>query len=289
MAFESWKEEVIAADVQHQLQKVLVYGQPAVTNRNYEGEVQFAKSVRIVGVGTVTVFDVVQGSDMPDPQTVSDSDLEMTIDYDKGFNFKVSNKDAKQTKLDIMSEINKEAAYGVRDAVDQVIASMYTDASADNLVGSDTSPKVPNLTQGDASNIYNLIDDCGVALSDSKVPTEGRFMIVPPRFAGLIRKDLKLTGSLAGSQVVQGAVLNGFVSHIGGFDILESHNVPNTSGAKYKIVFGTNKAWTFASQVDDIRKLPMEKQFGMKVDGEYVFGCKVTRPEYLGVLTASWS
>jgi len=285
MAFESWKPEVIAADVQHQLEKSLVYGQPGVTNRNYEGDVQFAKSVRIVGVGSVTVKDYTQGNDMADPETVLDTSLEMTIDYDKYFNFKVSNKDQAQTKIDIMAENNKEAAYAIRDAIDSVIASLYTDASASNLIGTDAAPKTPNLTQGDPSNIYNLIEDCGVALSESKVPLEGRWMIVPPKFAGLIRKDLKLTA--AAPQIAQPGMLNGSITRIGGFSIMESHNVPNTAGAKYKVMFGTSKAMTFASQVNDVRIMDMEKQFAKKVDGEYVFGCKVVRPECLGVMTCN--
>ena len=285
MAFESWKPEVIAADVQHQLEKSLVYGQPGVTNRNYEGDVQFAKSVRIVGVGSVTVKDYTQNNDMADPDTVLDTSLEMTIDYDKYFNFKVSNKDQAQTKIDIMAENNKEAAYAIRDAIDSIIGSLYTDASASNLIGTDAVPKTPNITQGDAVNIYNLIEDCGVALSDSKVPLEGRFMIVPPKFAGLIRKDLKLTA--AAPQIAQPGMLNGSITRIGGFSVLESHNVPNTAGAKYKVMFGTSKAMTFASQVNDVRIMDMEKQFAKKVDGEYVFGCKVVRPEYLGVMTCN--
>lgn len=286
MAFESWKPEVIAADVQHQLEKSLVYGQPGVINRNYEGDVQFAKSVRIVGVGSVTVKDYTQNSDMADPDTVLDTSLEMTIDYDKYFNFKISNKDQAQTRIDIMAENNKEAAYAIRDAIDSVIGSLYTDASASNLIGTDAAPKTPNLTQGDASNIYNLIEDCGVALSESKVPLEGRWMIVPPRFAGMIRKDLKLTA--AAPQIAQPGMLNGSITRIGGFSIMESHNVPNTAGAKYKIMFGTSKAMTFASQVNDVRIMDMEKQFAKKVDGEYVFGCKVVRPECLGVMTVSF-
>jgi len=286
MAFESWKPEVIAADVQHQLEKSLVYGQPGVINRNYEGDVQFAKSVRIVGVGSVTVKDYTQNSDMDDPDTVLDTSLEMTIDYDKYFNFKISNKDQAQTRIDIMAENNKEAAYAIRDAIDSVIGSLYTDASASNLIGTDAAPKTPNLNQGDASNIYNLIEDCGVALSESKVPLEGRWMIVPPRFAGLIRKDLKLTA--AAPQIAQPGMLNGSITRLGGFSIMESHNVPNTAGAKYKIMFGTSKAMTFASQVNDVRIMDMEKQFAKKVDGEYVFGCKVVRPECLGVMTVSF-
>ncbi len=290
MAVESWKPEVVAADVQHQLQKALVYGQVGVINRNYEGDVQFAKSVRIVGAGKVTVFDVNHAADMPDPEEIQDTDMELTIDYDKGFNFKVGRKDQAQTRINILDETNIEAAYAVADATDQAIATCYTDAESANLIGSDTSPKVPNLVQGDANNIYNLVEDCGVALSDSKVPKAmPRWMIVPPKFAGLIRKDLKITAGMAGSQATQEAVLNGFVAKIGGFDILESHNVPNTSGAKYKVMFGTSKAITFASQVNDVRVMEMEKRFARKVDGEFVFGRKVVRSEYMGVMTISWS
>jgi hypothetical protein len=78
------------------------------------------------------------------------------------------------------------------------------------------------------------------------------------------------------------------VTRIGNFNIIESNNVPNTSSTKYKILFGTNKAMTFASQVEGVRVMDMEKQFAKKVDGEYVFGCKVTRPEYLGVMTVTF-
>jgi hypothetical protein len=285
---ESWKAEVIAADVQHQLQKALVYAQDGVINRNYEGDVQYAKSVRIVGVGSVSVFDVTHNHDMPDPETVQDTDMEMTIDYDKGFNFKIDRKDQAQTKLDIMSADNLEAAYSIADAVDQAVASVYIDASATNLVGSDASPKTPNVTKGDASNVFRLITNCGTKLKTSKVPgAENKWMIIPPEMEELIVNELHDQGASAPG-VATPAILNGSIGHIGGFDLLVSHNVPNTNSTKYKILFGTSRATTFASQVNDVRVLEMEKQFARKVDGEYVFGRKVVRPDCLGVMTCNF-
>lgn len=295
MAFESWKPEVIAAQVQFQLEKILHYGQVGVINRNYEGDVQYAKSVRIVGVGDPTVFDVVNDVDMPNPENIADTELEMTIDYHKGFNYKVNRIDQAQTKIDIMSILNRKSSYKVRDAIDQAIASCYTDANANNMIGSDADPVVPNLTQGNAENIYNLIEDCGVALSENSVPPDDRWMIVPPRFGGLIRKDLKLATGMAGSQAVQSAVLNGAITRIGNFTILESNNVPYTTDpvtgarSKYKIMFGTPDAITFASQIDSIRVMDMERQFAKKIDGEFAFGRKVVRPECLGVMTCNFS
>lgn len=294
MAFESWKEEVIAADVQHQLPKALVYGQLGVINRNYEGDVQRAKSVRIVGVGEVSTFDVVHGQDMPSPQSVQDTSLEMTIDYDKGFCYSVDYLDEAQTKIDIMSELNIEATYGVADAIDQTIASCYVDASAANLIGSDAAPKTPNMTQGDASNVFNLLVDCATKLADSKVPRSmPKWIIVPPAFGGLLTKDAKLIGGAAPGVSTEG-ILNGMIGRYAGFTILESHNVPCVTAAdgtksKYKLLFGTSKAITYADQLSKIRFMEMEKQFGKKVDGEFVWGRKVVRPEYLGVMTCNFS
>lgn len=289
MANEAFKAEVIALDVQHQLQKALVYSQLGVINHNFEGQVAFAKSVRVVGVGNVTVFDVDHDTDMPDPEDVPDVDMEMTIDYDIGFNFKVHRRDQAQTKINIMDEDNKAAAYAVADAVDQAIASCYVDASASNLVGSDASPKTPNVTKGDASNVFKLITQCATKLKKSNVPaTESKWMIVPAEFSELILNELHDQGASAPG-VAEQAVLNGSIGKIGGFNILESNNVPNTDETLYKIMFGTSRAITFASQVDDVRILEMEKKFARKVDGEFIFGRKAVKPDCFGVMTCNFN
>lgn len=289
MPNDAFKAELIAADVQHQLQKALVFAQDGVINRKYEGTVQYAKSVRLSGIGPITVFDLEDDTDMPDPQNLNDDELTMTIDYHKGFNFKIPKKDQAQTKINLMDEANIEAAYGVADAVDQAIASCYTDASASNLVGSDASPKTPNVTKGDASNVFKLITTCGEKLKLSNVPAaEPRWMVIPPQMETLILNDLHDQGSSAPG-MSEKAVLNGSIGRIAGFELLVSNNVPNTSSTKYKVMFGTTRAITFASQVEDVRILQMEKQPARKVDGEYVFGRKVVKPACLGVMTCNFS
>jgi len=102
----------------------------------------------------------------------------------------------------------------------------------------------------------------------------------------MISKDLKLAGAAAG-QIAGGAILNGFVTRIAGFDILESQNVPNTAGAKYKILFGTNRAITFADQIVKVEAIRDPDQFRDIVRGLDVYGAKVVRPDFLGVMTMS--
>jgi hypothetical protein len=188
-----------------------------------------------------------------------------------------------------MDEVNIEAAYAVADAVDLAVASSYVDASASNLVGSDASPKTPNVTKADPSNIFKLITDCGTKLKKSKVPAAmPKWMIIPPEMEALIVNDLHDQGSSAPT-VATPAILNGSIGRIGGFELLVSNNVPNTNGTLNKILFGTKQAITFASQVEDTRIMTMEKQYARKVDGEYVFGRKVVKPACLGVMTCNFS
>lgn len=279
---EFWASIVLEA-----AQKRMVYAQPGVINRNYEGE--FAAkgdTVHIVGVGDVTVVDTADGTDQAEGDEMLDADTILTISQDKTFRFLVYDKQRKQAAGDILSPYMRRAAYRIKDATDQYIAALYTEAASANLIGSTASPKTPNTTAGDAQNVFNLIEDCSVLLSNNNVPTDGRFMIVPPWFAGLIVKDYHREGASAPGQSDQ-AHLTGRVAHIAGFDILESNNVPNTSSTKYRIMFGNSDAITFADSIAGIESMRHQKRWADIVRGRHVYGAKVAYPDNLGVLCAS--
>lgn len=270
--------------------KTLVYGQLGVINRNYQGTIsQKGDTVHITSIGDITIDDYTKGQDMAAAQDLTDADTELKITQQKSFQFAVEDLDKAQAAGNFESEARDKAQYRLADTRDQFIASLYTDASGNNLNGSDADPVVPNTTQGNAENIFNLIADCGRLLSDSDVPKAGRFMIVPPWVAAIITKDLKVSFGAAGTPIVQGVILNGFVGRIAGFDVLESSNVPNTNGALYKILFGTNQALTFADQIVKVEALRDPNQFRDKVRGLDVYGAKVVEPDYLGCMTASES
>lgn len=285
---DSFIAELWATNLLTQARKNLVYGQPGVINRDYQGVIaQKGDTVHIIGIGSVTIADYTKGTDMAAPQQLTDSDSELKITQQKSFNFAVEDLDKAQAAGDFEGAARDEAGYAIADVRDQYIASFYTDASASNLNGSDGSPLVPDAVQdGGANNIFNIIEDCATLLTDSKVPKQGRFMIVPPWISAMISKDLKLAGAAAG-QIAGAAILNGFVTRIAGFDILESQNVPNTAGAKYKVLFGTNRAITFADQIVKVEAIRDPDQFRDIVRGLDVYGGKVIRPDYLGVATFS--
>jgi N4-gp56 family major capsid protein len=288
MGLDSFIPEIWGMEIQRQLEKYLVYGQLGIVNRTYEGQITGAgDTVKINGIGPVTVKTYTKNTDIDAPETLTDAQSTLLIDQQDYFNFQVDDIDKAQQQPKIMAAAMEEAAYSMRDAADQYIASLYTDASASNLIGSDASPKTPNNTAADASNCYNLLVDCATKLTKSRVPTEGRFVIVPPEYYGLLLKEDKFVdASKAGTTA---GLRNGMVGMAAGFTVLQSHNVPNTNSAKYKIMFGTAKAWTFANQIAKVEPYRVEKRFADAVKGLNVYGAKVVRPEALGVLTCNFS
>jgi N4-gp56 family major capsid protein len=275
-----------AQEVQRQLEKYLVFAQVGIVNRDYEGTISGAgDTVKINGIGPVTVKTYTKNTDIDAPETLTDAQTTLLINQQDYFNFQVDDVDKAQMQPKIMAAAMEEASYALRDGVDEYIASLYTDAAAANLIGSDGTPKVPNNTAGDAQNAYNLIVDCAVALTNSRVPTEGRWMIVPPWFYGkLLKEDNFIDASKAGTT---DGLRNGQVGKAAGFNILQSHNVPNTTGTKYKIMFGTSRAISFANQILKVEAYRVEKRFADAVKGLDVYGAKVVRPEALGVLTCN--
>jgi N4-gp56 family major capsid protein len=287
MGLDSFIPEIWAPECLRQLEKYLVYGQRDIVNRDYEGLITgVGDTVHIAGIGPVTVKKYTKNKDIDSAETLSDADTALLIDQADYFNFFVDSIDRVQQNPKIMSSAMQEAGYSLRDAIDQFIATHYVDAAAANLIGSDADPVVPNNTSGNAENCYNLLVDCAVALTKSKVPTEGRWAIVPPEYYGLLLKEDKfIDASKSGTTA---GLRNGQVGMAAGFQILQSHNVPNTSGSKYRIMFGTSRAISVADQMTDLVPYKPEKRFGDAVKGLHVYGVKVVRPEAFGVMTCNF-
>jgi hypothetical protein len=116
------------------------------------------------------------------------------------------------------------------------------------------------------------------------VAIDNRFVVVPAWFHGLLLKDDRFVG--AGSIRTDAALANGQVGEAAGFRILKSNNVPNTTGAKYKIIAGHAIATAYVEQIVDLESYKPEKRFGDAVKGLHVYGAKVVRPTALAMLIA---
>lgn len=276
MAISTFIPTIWEARLLAHLDKALVYGN--LCNRDYEGDIRnYGDTVKINQIGNVEVKDYTKGT----PITVDEIDgtpTELHIDQQKYFAFHVDDVDAAQANVNLVDGAMARASYALRDVIDQYIASFHKSAGV--KIGSSTTPI--SITTADAA-YGNLVDLKG-ALDDANVPSEGRWVVVPSWFYGLMLKDNRFVA--AGTAKTDAVLGNGYIGSTAGFNIYQSNNVPSTSGAKYKILAGNNTGISFAQQLIKTEALRESSSFSDLVRGLCVYGAQVVQPKALACLTA---
>jgi len=272
---------VWAARLLTALEKTLVYGQAQVANREYEGDIREAgNAVKIASIGDVTIGDYTKNTDIDDPEVLTDAQQTLNIDQAKYFNFFVDSIDRAQQNVNVLDEAMRRSAWALRDAADSYLAGIIEAAvPTGNKIGSVATPVVPT-----SANAYEYLVDLGVLLDEANAPIEGRFVVVPAWFHGLLLKDDRFTG--AGTLRSDRRLANGQVGEAAGFSILKSNNVPNDAGEAYRIVAGHSVATAYVEQILDLQAFKPEKRFGDAVKGLHVYGAKAVRPAALAMLIA---
>lgn len=273
---------VWAARLLTALDSALIYAQPNVCNRDYQGEIREAgNSVKVASIGEVTIGSYTKDSDISAPEILTDVEQTMLIDQSKYFNFYVDSIDQAQQNVNVLDEAMRRASWSLRDVADSYLAGLMEAAvTVGNTLGSASTPLEP--TSDDA---YESLVDLGVLLDESNTPIDGRFVVVPAWFHGLLLKDNRFVSS--GSMRSDAALANGNVGEAAGFTILKSNNVPNDEGEAYKIIAGHSIATSYAEQIIDLQTYKPEKRFGDAVKGLHVYGGKVLRPAALAMMIAN--
>lgn len=280
MSVTNFIPTIWSARLLRHLDKKHVYAN--LLNRDYEGEIKnYGDTVKINQIGDVTIKDFQKGKDIDTPEELSGDQLMLTIDQGKYFNFGIEDVDAAQVNPKLMDKAMMRAAYGMNDVTDRFAASLlYVGADAGNTLGTDDSPIVPTATDA-----YDTLVDLSTILTEADVPMDGRWVVVPAWFHGLLLKDKRFVGN--GTDYNKAILEGGEVGVASGFRVSLSNNVPNTTGAKYKIIAGTNEAGSYAEQILKTEAYRPEKRFSDAVKGLHVYGAKVLQPKCLAVLTAN--
>lgn len=271
---------VWAAQLQSSLKKSLVYGAPAVVNRNYEGEIANAgDTVRIVSISRPTVATYTKDSTTITPETLTDAERSLVVDQAKYFAFEVDDIDMRQSRNGgaLLSEAADEAAYAIGDGIDQYIAGLFTGADSANQIS--TTPVTTSALA------VTMVVNLKVKLDNANVPQAGRYIVVPPWFLGLLVQSTSFL-SLADSGSSE-ALRNGIVGRAFGFDVYMSNNVVNTTGDDYRITAGYPGAITFANQINKVEAYRPENAFSDAIKGLSLYGAKLLRPTGIATAIAS--
>jgi len=264
----------------------------AISNTDYEGEIrQYGDTVNIRTTPEITIRDYVKGQSL----TVENPDkpkIQLVIDKGEYFACVEDDVDKVQSDINLMDTWSKDASERMKIKIDQrVLTDILTDIPSTNKgttageqsasfnLGTTGSPlTVTKDGSGGTTSVTDLIVDMGTVLDEANAPEADRFLVIPAKMAGLIKKSELKDASLTGDGV--SVVRNGRLGMIDRFTIYVSHNLYVSSG-KYNIIGGHKMGFTFASQMTNMETLRSETTFGNIIRGLQVYGYKVVKGEAL--------
>lgn len=271
MAVTNFIPEIWSTRLLRHLDKKLVFKQ--LVNSDYEGDIRNAgDTVRINQIGDVTIKSYTANNEIADPDQLNSAQTTLLIDQMKYYHFYVDDVDAAQSNVGLMDKAMQRAAYALADEIDADIAGLYGDAGI-SLDDSGSAYSVGTDTTSDDSP-YELIIDVSVNMDEANVPQQGRWIVIPPWYHGIMLKheDYK--------QAWQDYMRTGNIPTVAGFQVLVSNNLEN-DGTNWYVLAGTREAISFAGQVSETSAYRPEKRFADAIKGLYVYGRKVIQPNCL--------
>lgn len=272
MAIDNFIPEVWSAGVTTAFQKAQVV--IPTLNTQYSGEARKGNTVHIIGAVTPTITDYANAGRTIEAEALSDTSVDLLIDQEKAFAFKVDDVDAVQAAGTFDAWTMAAGGALAEDAEAHVLSVMLAGAGS-------------NLNTGNGAVVIDTADEAKAALrairtqmTKAKVPAANRFVAVNPAMADLLVSAL----SDAAAAGTDAELRNGIVGRLYGLTVLET---PLFAEATKPVALGYHAATVaFVSQIDKTESLRDPQSFSDIVRGLNVYGVKVVKPagvvKYLG-------
>jgi len=258
----------------------------AIANTDYEGEIKsMGDTVNIRTTPDLTIRSYEKGMTL----TVERPDkpkIQLVIDQGEYFAAIEDDVDKVQADINLMDTWSRDASEKMKIKIDQnVLTGMLTGIAATNkgATAGRISADINLGTSGaplaiDKTNVLDLMVDMGTVLDEANAPEAGRFIVIPAKMAGLVKKSDLKDASISGDGT--SILRNGRLGMIDRFTVYVSHNL-NLSSGKFDIVAGHKMGLTFASQMTEMESIRAETTFGNIIRGLQVYGYKVVKGEAL--------
>jgi hypothetical protein len=223
--------------------------------RTYEGDVKYARTVKILGVGEPTVSKYTGAAITVEKMT--DRGQNLVIDQANYFAFHVDDVDEAQSVPGLMEEFQRKAVHKLAVARDTYVATLIKSAA-----------NATTATALTAEAIKTAIDAAIVALRERNFDEEGVIEISPAVY-NLFKNHL-ITLSTDNPEYIK----KGKVGVYDCFDVIMTNNLAKDSTYVYCDVRGV-KAIAFAGQINEVEALRDQTVFADLVRGLDTFGAKV--------------
>lgn len=224
--------------------------------RTYEGDIEHARSVKILGVGEPTISAYNGGTPL-NYEAMSDRGQTLEIDQQYSFSFLVDDVNQAQSVPGLMEEYQRKAVHGLAVKRDSYIASL--------IKAEETN--VTTATANDKEAVKEAIDEAIVALRERNFDEDGVIEITPAVYN--VFKNHLITLSTDNPEYIK----KGKVGVYDGFDVIMSNNMAKDSTYAYCAVRG-KKAIAFAGQINKVEAMRSEDYFADLVRGLDTFGAK---------------
>lgn len=277
--------EIWSAKLVDKFYAATVFGD--IANIDYEGEIkEYGDKVIIRTVPSIIINDYDKGMNLSYQQPESPN---VSLDINKGkyFAFECKAIDKYQSDLKLMDEFSADGGEQMKIQIDKdILGTVFASADAANAgaaagavsgdidLGTVATPLALNK-----DNIISALVDYGTVLDEQDRPESNRFVIMPAKMCGLIKKSELKDASLAGDTT--SIVRNGRLGVIDRFTLYSSNNL-NSTGGVHDIIFGHKSAITFAAQITEMETLKNPTDFGDLIRSLMVFGFEVIDPLSLG-------
>ena len=210
-------------------------------NKKYEGDCNYARSVKILAVGEPTVSAYNSSEDI-DIEDMSDASQLLTIDQANYFAFYVDDVDKAQSVPGLKEKYQRKAVHGLAVKRDSYVANL--------IKGATNATTATNLTE---SAVKEAIDKAIVALRERNFDEDGVIEVTP---------------------LVYNVFKNCLVGVYDGFDVIMSNNMAKDESHAYCDI-RSKEAIAFAGQINEVEALRSEKRFKDIIRGLDTFGSKI--------------
>lgn len=270
------------------------YADTVITNistTDYVGEVRnVGDRVVIRTIPSITIKDYVKGMtlDLEYPESPS---IEFSVNKAKYYNFAMDDIDTHQTDLSWLDKFSDDASMQLKIKYDtEVFGDVYADVDTANQ-GDAAGKKSGDIDLGKAgtpvtvtkTDVIDKIVDCNTVLDEQDVPETDRWIVIPPKMSGLIKKSDLRDASLTGD--AKSPLRSGLIGSIDRFDIYVSNLLTRDAGdSAYHVLFGHKSAMVFVAQLTKNEAYRPQNTFADAMKGLVVYDYDVLQPTALGHL-----
>lgn len=277
MAVKNFIQTVWSKKIQDDLEEKCKLVQDCT--REYEGDCQYAQTVKILAVGEPTIGDYI-GQDI-DIEEMTDSGQDLVIDVQKYFAFEVKDVDKAQSVPGLPEKYQQKSMRRLALAREKFIGALVAgkaqsskDAIEKNEVYKPGATTIITATGKTQEEIKTAIDDAIITLREKNFDDAGIIEIDPRTYKTF--KDRLIELKTANDKLIK----RGVVGEYDSYDVKSTNNVYRDGAHVYCIV-RSDKAIAFAGQINEVEAGRMEKRFSDYIRGLDTYGAKIIAQDEL--------